>query len=282
MLLLYFWSKKRKRDLTKEMLHKYFLKALYYAIPGAVAGYNFSIHLRHTLDRTQTVEHLKSVAVESITRMIMALMFTSFALDLLEEGVVVWEICFISAVSVFFTCVLLRLCYLRPLNVRKRAESRKKWRESINFTGENLLYGPDGGLIAKDGSHRSSNDYILYMGSPLTQDTNHAPISSEIMCFDPQSEGGMGFLLINGIVTNVQQNSQAGVLGVESGWRIKAIDGKKFTEKLFHSCVHGNDEFFITFEKVAKGKFQKREPRESLRALGLQASPGSNHVTFAE
>jgi len=59
--LAIFLEQKNRKELTSEELRSLFYKSLYYAIPGTIAGYNFSVHLQHTYDRTQTVEHLKSV-----------------------------------------------------------------------------------------------------------------------------------------------------------------------------------------------------------------------------
>jgi len=122
--LAIFLEQQNKKTLTRAQLHNLFLKSLYYAIPGSFAGYNFSVHLQHTLDRTRAVEHLKSVTIEVVTRTIMALMYTSFALESVS-GREVWNAFFWMAVVLFFSSILVRLS---EVNFNRRQQKRRESR----------------------------------------------------------------------------------------------------------------------------------------------------------
>merc|ERR1719493_145213 len=122
--LAIFLEQKNKKELTTEELRSLFYKSLFYAIPGTIAGYNFSVHLQHTLDRTKAVEHLKSVTIEVVTRTIMALMYTSFALESVS-GREVWNAFFWMAVVLFFSSILVRLV---EVNLNRRQQKRRESR----------------------------------------------------------------------------------------------------------------------------------------------------------
>jgi len=120
--LAIFLEQENKRTLTTSQLHGLFLKSLYYAIPGSIAGYNFSVHLQHTLDRTRAVEHLKSVTIEVLARTLMALMYTSFALENVP-GREVWKAFFWFAVILFFSSVFVRLV---EVNLNRRTSRKRR------------------------------------------------------------------------------------------------------------------------------------------------------------
>jgi len=122
-----------KRTITASKFRSLFKLSLYYAIPGMFAGYNFSVHLQHAKDRTRKVEHLKSVVIEAITRFLMSLMFTSFAMENLDARDT-WNAFFWTAVAFFFASTVVRFI---EVNIQRRRD--KKRADSITLEEEERL-----------------------------------------------------------------------------------------------------------------------------------------------
>jgi len=140
-----------KRTITASKFRSLFKLSLYYAIPGMFAGYNFSVHLQHAKDRTRKVEHLKSVVIEAITRFLMSLMFTSFAMENIDARGT-WDAFFWTAVAFFFASTFVRFI---EVNIQRRRE--KKRAESITLEEEELL------------SRRPSSARIIHKGAKLIE-----------------------------------------------------------------------------------------------------------------
>merc|ERR1712039_580473 len=109
------------------------------------------------------------------------------------------------------------------------------------------------------------------MGFSKVNSTEHKPYLQTYMTTMVIQPGELGMEHRGNVVTNVSDGGQAQLLGIRHGMELVAVNGKGFTKLLLDACVHGDENYTVTFATKV-GKDVELESRMAEKVAELDAT----------